>query len=91
MAVDVADRVGGSFDDIPDAELRTVLAIPIQLPPVPAAAPATREVAPSATHRQPRSSRATGLLETLSVGLGAAVTVFVVVAVVLLVVHLVLD
>ncbi|HUW17585.1 MAG TPA: hypothetical protein VMW94_10950 [Actinomycetes bacterium] len=88
MAADT--RTSGSFDDLPDAELRIVLAVPLALPtqdpaPPPDQPEAASPVAvPSATgrHRAPvtRPPRSPAM-ETLRVGLSAAA--FVVVLVVL--------
>lgn len=103
----VIDPSGGSYDDLPEEDVATVLAVPLRLTPAPRAdAPATRSRAPRPTsHRGPRTRaasttvgpshhrRTTGghdgsptahsVKEATSVGLLAALIVFVAVAAVL--------
>lgn len=92
MATGVDGGSRGSFDDVPDAELRTVLAIPLSLPPAPASAPAHQDQ-PVARHSRPARLRppTEGVLGAVWVGLGAAATVFVAVVLVLLAVQVALD
>ena len=87
MAAGVDDVVKGSFDDVPDAELRTVLAIPLSVPPAP---PAPRQIAHHSRPSHHRKATA-GIIGTVWVGLGAAATVLVAVVLLLLLVHLGLD
>ena len=89
MAADTL--ASGSFDDLPDAELRIVLAVPLALP-APEAAPRPREApapprprAAAGRHRS-RVSRPTrsAAMDTLRVGLSAAAFVVLLVVVGLL-------
>jgi hypothetical protein len=91
VAADAVSR--GSFDDLPDAELRVVLAVPLDLwpaeqaPPSPAAAP--HVPAPpahvTARHRSARlRSGRSPAMDTLRVGLSAALVVVLLVLVALL-------
>jgi hypothetical protein len=94
VAVDTL--TGGSFDDLPDAELRTVLSVPLALP---GAAPGlasraetTNQASPpeppapaARRHRSPRAGKPrSAAVETVRIGLFAAVTVVVLVVVALL-------
>lgn len=84
--------VTGSFDDVPDVALRTVLAVPLTLPPLPAAAlapgpvtsppPVPGRVARRSHHRRRAAPVAAGspVMATVQVGLSAALTVLVAVA-----------
>lgn len=92
MATDVAEGVQGSFDDVPDAPLRTVLAVPLRLPPLPTppaappvpSQPAARPGRSRHRRRRPSHLMADGPLATVRVGLSAAGTVFLAVALLLL-------
>lgn len=99
MTTDTGRELAGSFDDVPDVELRTVLAVPISLVPLPAGAPEPVLRRPPAhggrarqrhRHRRAavRSEPHKGPVETLRLGLSAAVTVFVAVVLVLLAVQI---
>jgi hypothetical protein len=97
VAADLLSSPGGSFDDLPDAELRTSLAVPLTFPetsepglsqPVPppllpAGAPPGRRTSRRGRHRAVVVPD-TGPMSTVRLGLSAAAVVFVVVAALLL-------
>jgi hypothetical protein len=98
VAADVFSPPGGSFDDLPEAELRTFLAVPLTVPE-PAAStelpgappPPLQPAAPHPGRQAPRRGRHravevpdSGPMSTLRLGLSAAAVVFVAVAVALL-------
>jgi hypothetical protein len=103
VTADVLSHAGGSFDDLPDVELRTVLAVPVSLPQVSEPVHPSRPAGQGPrTHARSRTSAhrgrhralpqpSTGPIATVQVGLSAAATVFVAVALLLLVTEVLLG